>query len=283
MAFPSLLPIPTVQNVAAGAVATIRPQPVGTYFALRLFYARAGVAATVGQIASDILSIKVMLDGVPQWELTGAQLQAINAKNGILPDNGEIPLWFTEPKRVTEAYKDARAWGMVGISDFTVEVTIDAAAVTPSLRVYRYWSAANSNPGEIRKLRRATVPITVVGDNVLTDLRPKDRILGFHCISTIITAMKVKVAEQELVNAPTVNIHSCFKEQGFVPQVGYTHLSFDSRDRVGEACQPFILSTVNGIQNAAFPITAYLPFEVTFTTSAATPFTMVQELVGPRD
>lgn len=287
MAFPSLLPVSSVSQVTAGGTTTIRPGVTGTYFALRMRYTRSGVAATPAQIASDILLIKVLLDGVTQWEITGAQLQMINAKNGISPDNGEIPLWFTEPFRITETVKDAYAWGMADIKDFTVEVTIDSGATSPGLTVFKYWTVNGSVSGEIRKLRKSTVPITLVGDNVFTDWRPRNRVLGYHFNSAIVTNVRVKAAEQEMINAPVSELHSTLKEQGFTPQSGWVHVSFDGRNRAGEGFQPFILSdavTSNGvIKNAIFPIVADLTNEITITTSAATPFTKIDELRGPRD
>lgn len=283
MAFPRLLPVSSISAVAAGAIVTIRPGADGTYYGMRFRYQRSGVAATTGQIASDIDLIRVFIDNIPQWELTGAQLQMINAKNGILPDNGEIPLHFSEIFRKTEGFLDYYAWGMNGIKDFTIEITINASAPSPTLQAYRSWSSEATTMGEIRKFRRSTMPVSVSGVNTYTDLRPTNRVLGYHCNTSIITDVKIKIAEQEVLTCPLAELHSTLKEQGFVPISGWSHLAFDGRNRIGEGLQPFILSPFNGQNNAAFPITGYLPFELVLTTNAATPFTMIHELRGPRD
>jgi hypothetical protein len=283
MPVPDFIPAPSVTNVAIGATAIIRPEPVGTYFGLQLYYTRSGVAATPAQIASDIDLIRVMLEGVPQWEITGAQLQMLNATRGYVPSNGYLPLFFSEPWRDTEAARDLRSWGMLDISNFTIEVSINGAAVAPGLRCYPQWTQQEARMGEIRKFRRETVPIAVTGDNVITTFNPRDRILAMHCSSTIITAFKIKINGLEKFNAPVADYHEFIRLNGTTLVANWTHLHFDYRSRTMEALQPFVLSDSGPYQNAVFPIKQQLPFEVTFTTSAATPFTMVRELVGPRD
>lgn len=280
---PFFLPVPQVLGgTTAGGTATITPDPTGSYFGLRLYYTRGGAAATTGQIASDILAIRVNLNGTTQWQLTGAQLQAINAFRGISPDAGEIPLWFHEPYRKAQNVQDFRTWGMVGIDNFTVEVDISGSAPTPVLTASRYWTPIPSVMGEIRKFKPVTVPISVAGDNTLTTLPRNDRILNLHCNTAIITNMKVKLNSVEQYNIAPGRLHSLAKEYGMVPQSGWQHLSFDYRNRGAlgvESLDPF-LDSKGGV---SFPYSVLLALDITLTTNAATPFTMIRELSGPRD
>ncbi len=280
MAFPFYVPTPVVINVAAGQTATIRPEAQGTYFGLRLKYTRGGAAATPAQIASDIKQIRVILDDKVQWELTAAQLQMINSTHRINPDNGIIPLWFSEPNRVTEGAQDIKAWGMFGIKSFRVEVDIDAAAPTPTLSVSQYWTNEQSPMGEIRKFKRETFAVAGAADVVMNDLTKNERQLALHfnAATTVISNIKVKIDNAELINAPSGDLHSLFKEWGYVPQTGWTHLAYDHRDRVLESANPFILQ-----QDGTFPPRAFLPYQVTLTFTGAATVTMVKELMGPRD
>jgi hypothetical protein len=284
MAFlPNLLPVPQVLNgTTAGATAQIMPDPIGTYFGLRMYYTRGGAAATTGQIASDITMIRVNLNGTTQWMMSGAQLQAINSYRGINPDAGEIPLWFHEPYRKAQGNQDFRSWGMIGIDNFTVEVDISGAAPTPVLTCARYWTQIPSVMGEIRKFKPATVPITVAGDNTITTLPRNDRILNLHCNTSIITNWDVKVNNTQLYNHAPGRLHSLFKEYGMTAQAGWQHLAFDYRNRgVGgtESLDPF-LDSKGGV---SFPPVTLLGLDIKLTTNAATPFTLIRELSGPRD
>jgi hypothetical protein len=282
--FIALLNIPTVLNVAAGATAVVQPDPTGTYFGIRLFYTRAGVAATAAQIASDISMIRVNLNGTTQWQLTGAELQMINAFRGLNVQNGEIPLWFHEPYRKAESQQDLRSWGMVGIDTFTIEVDIASGAVTPGLTALRYWLPTPTVMGEIRKFKRQTIPITATGDTTVNTLPRNDRQLNFHCNSSVITNWKVKINNIEYYNHAPVRLHDLMQEYGMVPQTGWSHLAFDFRNRGSlftEGAEPFVLTNSNG--RGVFPPTTLLPWEQTFTMSAATSFNLVRELSGPRD
>ncbi|TAL03670.1 MAG: hypothetical protein EPO08_03510, partial [Rhodospirillaceae bacterium] len=96
MAYPFFTPVANVQNVAISSTATITPEPNGTYYGLRLRYQRtSGTDATQAQIAADITGIRLIVDGVQQWNLTGAQLQMLNAfrnYSNIAVAAGEIPI-----------------------------------------------------------------------------------------------------------------------------------------------------------------------------------------------
>lgn len=288
--FATLTPVPTVLNVAASSTATIQVDPVGTYFGLRIYYTRSGVAATVAEIAADIAKIRVNLNGTTQWELTGAELQMQNAWRGISPANGEIPLWFHEPTRKEERVQDFRSWGMVGVDTFTVEIDLAASASTPAITCLRYWIPNPTVMGEIRKFKRQTVAIAATGDTVINTLPRNDRVLSMHCNSTVITNWKVKLNNFEMYNHAPVRLHNLAKEYGFTAQTGWSHLSFDFRNRGDvsggtwiESADPFLARDPKNPYAATWPLSGYLPWEQTFTMSAATSFTLVRELSGLRE
>lgn len=289
--FAALLPVPTVLNVAAGGTASIQPDPVGTYFGLRLYYTRSGTAATVAQIASDISKIRVLLNGTTQWELTGAELQAVNAFRGISPADGEIPLWFHEPYRKSELAQDFRSWGMVGIDTFTVEVDIASGATSPGLTCLRYWLPQPTVMGEIRKFKRQTIPITATGDTTISTLPRNDRQLIFHCNSSNITNWKVKTNNFELYNHSPTRLHNLAKEYGYTAQSGWSHMAFDFRNRGDiarpgawiDSADPFVPRDPAMPYKDTWPLREYLPWEQTFTLSSATSFTLVREVSGLRE
>lgn len=281
MSFPFLLPVSSVINVAAGSTATIRPEPNGTYFGLLLYVTTtAGAAASQANIASWITNVRVLLEDVVQWELSGAQLQAINkVRDGLTMPAGELPIWFTEPFRKSEGALDMKAWGMVGIQNFTVEVTIDAGATAPGLTCLRYWTPTPTRMGEIRKFKRNVVQVAATGELSYTLFPRNDRYLALHCASgTDITNFKVKINEIEQINTSPTRMHNLMGQWGLSSQSGYQHLMFDHRNRILETAEPFILN-----QGSQFPIVTQLPWEVTFTMGAANSFTVIREVVGPRD
>lgn len=286
MAYPFFTPVANVQNVAISSTATITPEPNGTYYGLRLRYQRtSGTDATQAQIAADITGIRLIVDGVQQWNLTGAQLQMLNAfrnYSNIAVAAGEIPIYFSEPYRVNEQAADGRSWGMNGVSTFTVEVDIAATAVTPVLKAWRLWTPFPSTMGEIRKIRPQVIQVSGTGDLSVTNFVRNDRILAFHCNSTNIANLRVKINEVEQLNTIPLEYHNMIAENGLTPQAGWTHLAFDARNRILEAADPGILQN-SGPNAGRLPYVGFLPFEVIFNMSAAANFTVVREVLGPRD
>lgn len=291
--FPVLGPVPTILNVGAGKTATIQVDPVGTYFGLRIYYQVNSVTltgATSTQIAADISKIRVNLNGTTQWELAGSELQAMNAWRGLSVQTGEIPLWFHEPYRKADPIQDMRSWGMIGIDTFTVEIDIASTAASPALSCLRYWLPTPTAMGEIRKFKRQTIAIAATGDTTINTLPRNDRVLGLHCVSTDITNWKVKLNNFELYNHAPLRMHNLAKEYGYTPQTGYSHLAFDFRSRGDilrgsyiDSADPFVPRDPANPYKGSWPVSAYLPWEQTFTMGAANSFTMVRELSGPRE
>jgi hypothetical protein len=193
-----------------------------------------------------------------------------------------LTLYFQEPYRLNEIAADSRAWGMYGISQFTIEVDIAATAVSPVLKAFRLWTPTPSAMGEIRKLRPQVIQVSATGDLSFTQFPRNDRILGLHCNSTNISAWRVKVNEIEQINTTPTRYHNYITENGLVPQTGWAHLLFDARNRVLECLDPGILED-SGPRAGRLPYKSLLPFETVFTMSSATSFTVIRELLGPRD
>lgn len=275
MPAPFFVPVTQVKNVAAGSTANIDLEPVGTYSEIRLHYMADGSAANAATIAADIKAIRVRLDGTAQWDLTGAQLQTINAMRGIAHQDGVIPLYFAEsPFRKLEQGADYRAWGMQGVSQFDIEVEIDASADTPVLSAYAVRDPFSRPTGEIRKFKRGNVQVAGTGEVTVNTFPRNDRYAAIHCQSSNISRFQVKVNDVEHLRAPPAVIHAEMKEHGLLPQSGYSHLMFDRRNRALEMLEPYV------VQNSKKVL---LPFEVTFTMSSAASFNLVRELLGPRD
>lgn len=275
MPAPFFVPVTQVKNVAAGSTANIDLEPVGTYSEIRLHYKADGVAANAATIAADISAIRVRLDGTAQWDLTGEQLQAMNALRGIAHQDGVIPLYFAESTfRKLEQGADYRAWGMGGVSQFDIEVEIHADADTPELTAYAVRDPFSRPTGEIRKFKRGNVQVAGTGEVTVNTFPRNDRYAGIHCKSTAISRFQVKVADVEHVRAAPSVIHAEMTEHGLVPQTGWSHLMFDRRNRAIEMMEPFV------VQNGKKVL---LPFETTFTMSSGTSFNLVRELLGPRD
>lgn len=275
MPAPFLVPVTQVKNVAAGATANIELEPVGTYHEIRLRYTANSVLANAATIAADILAVRVRLDGTAQWDLTGAQLQAMNAMRGIAHQDGEIPLYFSESTfRKLEQGADYRSWGMQGVSQFDIEVEIAGGATTPKLEAFAVRDPLSRPNGEIRKFKRGNVQVAATGEITVNTFPRNDRYAAIHCVSSNITKFQVKVNDVEHIRAAPAVIHAEMKEHALVPQSGYSHLQFDRRNRTLEMLEPFVVN--NGQK-------VLLPFEVTFTMGSAASFNVVRELLGPRD
>lgn len=133
-----------VANVAASKTALIT-LPVGPrYHTLILMYGYSGGTNTVAAAASNILDIRVKVNGRIQRMMTGTQLRDMNLLNGSMYDctglpntapGVAFPIHFAEPWRKDARDQDALAWPTDGWDSFQVEVDL-GAATSPTLEAW---------------------------------------------------------------------------------------------------------------------------------------------------
>lgn len=130
-----------VANVAATKTALIDLPCGPRYHAVFLEHGFTGGTNTIAGACTNILEIRVKINGRVQRTVSGTQLRDMNIFNGSVYDgNGTpnaapgvcLPIFFAEPWRKSPADQDALAWPSAGFSSFQIEVDLGAAG-SPTL------------------------------------------------------------------------------------------------------------------------------------------------------
>lgn len=151
---------PVVQSfgtVASASRSVLDLDPLGTYYCVALYHTFGAAApATKANFITNVASIKVNLGGTTQWDLTPAEIIAINEEKQIPWVDGILPLWFSQPDSLTPEGEDFTSWGMADIATFQIIVQLNACA-TPTLDAHRLHRPANITNGQILTTDRQTV------------------------------------------------------------------------------------------------------------------------------
>ncbi|MBC7286222.1 major capsid protein P2 [Hoeflea sp.] len=273
--FPRLRPLPNFNAVAAGATATLDLPTDGVYYAVDLLYSRGATAATEAQMISDLLEVRVNINGVTQRKLSAGQIIALNKFRGQPINSGVLTLYFALPWRPNAAEEDALAWGMADVSTFQIEVDIEGTVTTPVLKAQAYKLPVSANMGPIIKQRRFVVPVGATGLINFTTLPRDDSYLALHAVSANISDIEVIVDGEQMIKSSIANLHAGQEVYGLVPQSGYTHLAFDRRNRNSDL---LTMTRQRNGQNVRVS-----DFQLDFMMTSATSFTLITEQVGTRD
>lgn len=126
-----LVPLPQFVGVSAGGSPQIDRIPQGdTYLGILL---ELGGTFTKAQIDNILLK----LGGKTLIDMTGSDMDKINAFYKRTASAAYLPLWFADPNaRTVQGSVLGAIDTSVGYSDFTLKVKINSGAVSPTLKAY---------------------------------------------------------------------------------------------------------------------------------------------------
>jgi hypothetical protein len=280
---PSIITLGSFQGVAAGQTATLDlPAGAGAglvYYGLRIEYAESGTLADQSTMEAGIDEVRILINGVVQRRFSAAELNALNAENGIDFDAGQLKIFFAEPWRRSAQGEDALAWGVADVDTFQVEIDIASGATSPSLKV-RAHVVRNSRPlGAIMKWRKFTVAPSATGIYNLTTLPRQDSYARLHFFENAagdIDDIEVLVDGRQEFKATDALFESLYGDNGLTPQAALTTVAFDHRQRVSE-----MLAMRKPVGNNQFRQVTDFRVDINF--AAANAATLLTQTLGPRD
>jgi len=142
-------------NVVGDGVASLS-LPMGMTYE-RIILVLGGTTFTNAMITD----IKVKLNGKVAWQTTGSRQNTMNLYRGITTDATHLTLDFTEIFARDEVGQSIGAIGTLGLSNFTIEVTI-AGATAPTLESYSQMSGPK-NVGIVTKVLSYPVSFSAGG------------------------------------------------------------------------------------------------------------------------
>lgn len=136
-------PLQALTNVAANSVATLRIPPENLTLTQIVFFLSGTVFST-----ALIDRVKVKVGSRVLWDLTGAQLLAINAYKGGTANTAMLMLDFTEKKQAIFPVKEVGGLDLMALlphGEVFVELTI-GAATAPAIEAFGYFTPGQGNP-----------------------------------------------------------------------------------------------------------------------------------------
>lgn len=195
----------------------------------------AGLPATKAQIEADLKEVRFNANAKVLRRATVAQINVINADNGIAFQDGQVLLCFSDAKRRTPDGEEWGAFTAYGIPGVTIEVDIDAAAVAPQLEIVcEYDNVPDRNKGFILWEKR-TMDNPAVGERNLNDL-PRIGAYGrIHFFTDKITRIVASVDDVQICDRDPALINTLGAKHGMVSQAGETLLAFDYTQQITDS------------------------------------------------
>lgn len=214
------VPLPTFSNVSEGAVATCNC-PIGlTYESIILAY--GGTTFT----PANMSKIEVKANGKALWDLSGAQLVALNKFYGVEDSAGFLTLNFVRPwmKNIIDAR--STAIGTKDLSTLSVHVTI-SGSTAPELSAHAVQSAAQPL-GLVAKIRNFPRSFSTTGKQEIDSLpRGGARVGAIHLFKSDVTDVEIDVNGMRVYEVSKTLSSEAQTQAGRVPvTASATHIDF---------------------------------------------------------
>lgn len=265
-----LLEAPSFANVGAGATAILDLPRNLTYERIMLKYAENGTAANAATMAASIESVRLKLGGVVHWELTGAQLLAINEFKGHGFVSGYLSLFFSDLLAHTIQSKDAMALGLANAASAQLEVKIKAGVTSPTLSAIFQARKLITGNTAVRKFRRFSANAAGAGDLVYNTLPRIDAIAGLYIFSSAVTAVELRRDQDTIFKGALADLEEFYETYGRVIPSNVFPVTLQNDNRLADAISMKVGDRpINNL-------------DLIMTTSGAASIDIVAEFIGPQ-
>ena len=233
--------LPAFQAIAAGQEATLNA-PVGlTYHQILLRYIADVTAtptdATPAVFAADIDEIRWVIDAETKWQLSGAELNALNNYYQVPAIDGAFPLLFSRPWQRTMGGEDEIAYGTAGgsVQTATLEIDINPAAANPKLSAFAVLGPPSALGRHVAMRRFGQTYAGGVGEFEISDLpRGPYATSAIHFDTANIGDVEVEVDQRKVYEADQAIADAYTVQTDRTPQAGFTHVDFAPTNRLGD-------------------------------------------------
>ncbi|MHB1342568.1 MAG: major capsid protein P2 [Coriobacteriia bacterium] len=244
-----LLKNPAFLNVVQNGVAAVRI-PRGDVVNTILLVG----SGTAIDLRTMITRVVVRLNEKIIYDLTGAQINTINAYRGLPSTAGYLRIDFIEPTAIN--YGTQMLGGIDtsrGVASLDVEVTLTGAPADVTLSSYRDVSPAQpkevNDPGLFLAMIPITLPITAAGKFSFTPpFGPAraHRVKRLHFFGSAITALGIKKDSLHVFENIPVAVNDHYNSEfGFVPQANHKVVDFYVK---GDGIENLFLGNAKGLE-----------------------------------
>lgn len=217
-----------INGVGPGQTATVLFPVDRRYHEILLKFSYDAVAApTFAQMHAAIDIVRLKLNSNTIREFTIAELEQVLKTKGQPLVAGYIPIFFSEPWRVTRFEEEIFALVTQGSSTFTLEVVLKSSVVAPQLSGDITYDYLRSNRF-FMKWERATVPVSSAGDFDWNTISKVGALSTLHLLSADVTKVQVTVDNVEVANRDKATNKQLLAGHGFVQDDAVSYpLMFD--------------------------------------------------------
>lgn len=267
------------QNIVAGQKATVSLPVDRNYHGLRIHYKKGGNAASRVSMEADIKLVRLLLDGVVQWELTAKQLFALLDIKGYPVTTGILPIHFSEPWRRSPQGEDLLSWSLAGsVRTFQVEVDLADDVNQPDLDCYCDYDNAVKALGVIRKITQQQIPVAGTGIHTLDQIPGIGNLQALYAFESAagdIKHVRIELKQNVVYEAPRAIADELLISHGGASVADVFGIRFDRTERASNML-------ANRVSNGAGGIVRQ-PVRLDFDMKTASPFTALYEYVGPKN
>lgn len=233
---------------------------------------------SLATIANSIGTIRILLNGVEQWNLTAKKLIATYQQRGLPVFDGYLPIYFSEEQARTKSEEINLAWDVTdpSITSFQIEIEIKAGVVNPVLKAHAEYVPGDplAGIGLIKKMSGQYVQVAAAGARAVTldSLPPIGGLHAIHCFEKVagdVEKMALKVNTIDVFAAERGLADILNGRHGHTSIPGVYTARFNRSGDMGYA-----LPTIQ--PNGVAPI-----FEMSFDMKQANGFELLFEHVGP--
>jgi len=260
--------IPDLSPVGAGLRASVMVPKGPTYREFVVNVTIDGVKATKAQIIANVEEIVLKINGTSRWEISGANLVALNEYYGNDFSDGELIIPLSRHWARTPQGEENLCWGTRNIQNLFVEVKMAAGSYVPTLSLDADFIPEERDLGLIVEIHEFSYPASVVGKREIASLPTENgSLVAMHLKNADITELEVKVNRTPAIES-NVNLdayqNKLARRGGRTPQAGYVH--FD----------PMVSNRIDD----ALPLKGAQDFRVNPTVSAAGDIPLVMETLN---
>lgn len=213
--------------------------PIGpTYYGISLNYKVNGVACTEAQAKADIKWVRLKVNGITRYEVSGKHLvEVMNKYYGAAFTAGEIFIPLARPWYKTPEAVENTVWGTRNLNSLTLEVEFGTPIISPTLEAYSLFSLAERDLGMIVEVHEFQYSAGVAGVQEISTLpRGNGDLIALHLDSSLITACDMEVNQQIFTSGANLSLyHNLVKWYGLrLPQSNYVHFEGHIRDLLSD-------------------------------------------------
>ncbi len=191
--------INTINGVGAGATTTVS-LPLGARIKDLILVYKGNAAEAV--MIADLLTVKLVINGQPRRSPSAAQIILLEKHEGRTITAGLLPVRFRNPSASDDQWEDRTALNTFRMASAALEITIDAAAVAPTLECYACYDNVDDKNDFLCVWDSVTFGNQGAGVKNKTDLVKVGILqrIDFFGAANLPTAVKLRADENEIID-----------------------------------------------------------------------------------